>query len=237
MKLAEYSWTDVDRPVDVVLLPVGSTEQHGPHAPLGTDTLLAERIAEQGADATPHDALVAPSFPFGVAEEHRHFAGTLWLRPETFRAAVSETIESLAHHGWDRVIVVNGHGGNVDALREACARITRDEIAYSVPFTWFEAVDTAPSKMGHGGPVETAGVMAVRPDLIDAGEFERARVGGADRWGDFVSGVNMAYDSAEFTESGVVGDPTAATPETGSELIADAADALVAVIDAAVRRD
>src|SRR6056297_2793632 len=121
MHLADATWTDADdADADLAVLPVGSTEQHGPHAPLGTDFLTAEAIAQAGADAhetaTDESVVVAPPVPVGIAEEHRQFTGTLWVSEDTFRAYVRETVESLASHGWDRVVCVNGHGGNTDAL-------------------------------------------------------------------------------------------------------------------------
>ena len=145
MNLPESTWTDVrDADADVAVLPVGSTEQHGPHAPLGVDSLTAAAVAEAGAeryaDEYGGEPLVGPTIPVGVAEEHRAFDGTLWVSEDTFRAYVRETMESFVHHGVERVVVANGHGGNVDALREACGRFSRDGPGYAVPFTWFDAV-------------------------------------------------------------------------------------------------
>ncbi|WP_410765669.1 creatininase family protein [Haloferax sp. DFSO60] len=233
MRLSEATWTDVaDLDTDLALLPVGSTEQHGPHAPLGTDFLNAETIANAGADAYDDDVLVAPTIPIGVAEEHRAFSGTLWVSPDTFRAYVRETIESLATHGFDRVIVVNGHGGNVEALAELCRRISRTGDAYSVTFTWFNAVGDHSSKMGHGGPLETALLRHTHPDLVREDRIDEAREGAAERWGEWVAGVNLAHDSEEFSENGVVGDPGAGDAALGSELETRAAEALASLISA-----
>ncbi len=236
MHLAESTWTDVDAlDTDLALLPVGSTEQHGPHAPLGTDAFTAEAVAEAGAAAYDDDLLVAPTVPVGVAEEHRDFAGTLWVREETFRGYVREVVGSLAHHGFDRVVVVNGHGGNVPALREACGHLTRDGVAYALPFTWFDSVsDQLP--MGHGGARETALLRHVAPDLVREGRIEEAKAGASERWGEWVSGVNLAYDSSEFTDNGVVGDPGAGTGEDGEAMLTAAAALLVDLLDAMADR-
>ena len=72
----------------IVVFPVGSTEQHGPHAPLSTDLLLAKSVAEEGIKQFPGEAILAPPLPFGVSEEHRNFSGTLWLSPQTFRDCI-----------------------------------------------------------------------------------------------------------------------------------------------------
>jgi creatinine amidohydrolase len=239
MNLPESTWTDVrDADADLAVLPVGSTEQHGPHAPLGVDFMTAEAIAEAGADryADEYDgrALVGPTIPVGVAEEHRAFDGTLWVGEDTFRAYVRETMESLAHHGLDRVVVVNGHGGNVDALREACGRFTRDGDGYAVPYTWFDAV--AVEELGHAGPAETSFVRHLRPELVHEDRTEAAADGAAETWGEWLHGTNLAYDSAEFTDSGVVGDPRDGDAALGEELLEESAAALAELLDAVARR-
>ncbi|WP_313691538.1 creatininase family protein [Halorarum halobium] len=237
MKLSEATWTDVrDAAPDAALLPVGSTEQHGPHAPLGTDSLTAEAVAAAATEQPGDDVVVAPPVHVGVAEEHRAFDGTLWVSPDTFRAYVRETVESLAHHGIDRVVLVNGHGGNVEALAEVARRASRDGTtdAYAVAFTWFEAVGEHASEMGHGGKLETAMLQHVAPELVREDRVDAARNGGSDRWGEWVRGVNLAHDSDEFSDNGVVGDPGAGDAELGEELLDRASDALVEVL-AAVR--
>jgi len=260
MHLAESTWTDADAVgTDLALLPVGSTEQHGPHAPLGTDIITADAVAAAGADAFDGEVVVAPAVPVGVAAEHRRFAGTLWVSEDTFRDYVRETVESLAAHGWDRVVVVNGHGGNAAPLREACASLSRDTDAYAVPFTWFDAVsldadrsddaagsadgdDAAGSAdgppvplddiaMGHGGPVETSLVRAVAPELVRTERFEAAGEGSADGWGDWHAGVNLAYDTDEFSRNGAVGDPGASDPALGEWLRDRAADRLASLLE------
>ncbi|WP_117592836.1 creatininase family protein [Haloprofundus halophilus] len=238
MHLTDAAWTDVrDLDTDLALLPVGSTEQHGPHAPLGTDALTAEAVAAAGADASDRDVVVGPTVPVGVAEEHRQFPGTLWVSEETFRSYVRETVQSLAYHGFDRVVVVNGHGGNVGALREVTARISRRDDAYAVPFTWFEAVGEHATRMGHGGPLETALLRHVAPETVREDRVEEARAGAADRWGEWVASVNLAHDSAEFAENGVVGDPSDGDAALGEELLDAAAAALARVLDAVAERD
>ncbi|MFB6101408.1 MAG: creatininase family protein [Haloplanus sp.] len=238
MHLTDVTWTDVrDADTDLALLPVGSTEQHGPHAPLGTDAFNAEAVAEAGANRYDGTAAVAPTVPVGIAEEHRDFAGTLWVSPDTFRSYVRDVVGSLAHHGFDRVVVVNGHGGNAPALGEVTATISRHDDAYAVPFTWFDAVGDHGSDMGHGGPLETALLRAIRPELVREDRIDEAREGASEGWGDWVSGTNLAHDSAEFTENGVVGDPGAGDAERGEELLDLAAEALARLLEAVAERD
>ncbi|MCO8246787.1 MULTISPECIES: creatininase family protein [unclassified Haladaptatus] len=238
MHLSDATWTDADGvDTDLALLPVGSTEQHGPHAPLGTDWLNAEAVANAGAEAYDGEVVVAPPIPVGVSEEHRQFTGTLWVSEDTFRQYVRETVASLAHHGWDRVVIVNGHGGNVAALREVAGTIARHDEAYAVPFTWFEAVGDHRNDMGHAGPLETAFLRHTRPELVHEDRIEEAREGASDGWGEWVSYTNLAFDSAEFTENGVVGDPEAGDEERGEELLELATQSLVKLLTAVESRD
>ncbi|WP_247003912.1 creatininase family protein [Halosolutus gelatinilyticus] len=238
MNLSDATWTEVrDVETDLAVVPVGSTEQHGPHAPLGTDVIAAEAVADAAVDRTDREVVRAPAIPIGVAEEHRQFPGTMWVSAETFRRYVREAVASLAHHGLDRVVLVNGHGGNVDALREVGGRLTRSGEAYAVPFTWFEAVGDHSAEMGHGGPLETALLRHVDPDIVREDRVADARAGRADGWGEWTSYVNLAYDAAEFTENGVVGDPADGDERRGEELLDLAADALVRLLDAVAERD
>jgi len=246
--LSEVAWTDADaasEATDLAVVPVGSTEQHGPHAPMGTDAMVAAAVAEAGADAFEdrggRPVVLAPTVPVGVSEEHRQFTGTLWVPEDAFRAYVHGVVESLADHGFDRVVVVNGHGGNVDALRETCARITREETAYAVAFTWFDAVDLAEVvpdlALGHGGAVETSVVAHLAADLVSEDRFEAAAAGAGERFGEWVAGTNLAYDFATFAEAGNVGDPSAASAAAGEGLLEAAADRLADLLAAVAERD
>ncbi|MFB6092711.1 MAG: creatininase family protein [Haloquadratum sp.] len=238
MDLATTTWTDAEAAgAEVALLPVGSTEQHGPHAPLGTDTLNAETVADAAADRYDDPVVVAPAIPVGVAEEHRRFPGTLWTSESTFRSYVRDVVTSLATHGWDRVVVVNGHGGNVGPLREVTARIVRHDEAYAVPFTWFEEVGDRSPAMGHAGPRETSLLRFAVPETVHEDRLEAAAEGGSDRWGEWQGSVNLAVDSDEFTENGVVGDPRESDADLGADLRDAAAEALCALLDAVRERD
>jgi len=225
VNLGNSSWTEVrETPPGVALLPVGSTEQHGSHAPLSTDTLVAERVAEEAGNRR-QDTAVLPAVPVGVSEEHRGFDGTLYVSPSTFRSYVAEVLGSAPA---DRVVVVNGHGGNVDALHELCARLTRDEEApFATYWTWWRAVDLGEAEMGHAGRVETSVLLHLAPELVD----RESAVEGAESWGRYAETAPLAYDSDEFTENGVVGDPTEATADEGERLYNDAVDSLVRLVE------
>lgn len=238
MHLAEMTWTDVrDSDATLAVIPVGSTEQHGPHAPLGTDTLNAQTVAKAGVNRHTADVLIGPAIPVGIAEEHRTFDGTLWVSPDTFRSYVREVAASLEHHGIEAVIFVNGHGGNTEALAEVTRRLSRDAEIYAVAFTWFESVGDHGGDMGHAGPLETALLRHTTPELIRENRIEQAQTGAADHWGEWVKGVNLAHDSDEFTDNGVVGDPSEGDAERGSELLDLAGAGLDRLLSAVDDRD
>lgn len=232
MNLAESSWTDVrETDPEVAVLPVGSTEQHGPHAPLSTDALLAEEVARAATErleSGDHAVACLPTVPVGISEEHRAFDGTLYVSPSTFRAYVSDTLRSSPAN---RVVVVNGHGGNIDALHETCARLTRDEEApFATYWTWWEALDHG--GMGHAGRVETSVLLHLAPELVN----EDAAVDGAESWGEYAESAPLSYDSDEFTEDGVVGNSTEATKKDGKRFYDEAVDSLVRLVETVAER-
>lgn len=232
MLLAEAAWPAVaDADATLAVVPVGSTEQHGPHAPLGTDTLAAAAVAEAASERIDEPVLQTPPLTVGISSEHRHFPGTLWLTPETFRAVVTDTAESVLAHGIEGLVFVNGHGGNAAALREVAAACSRRYTAHAAAVTWFEAVETD-IEMGHAGALETAVVRHLAPELVDEEAAEAAAEEGADRWGQWVRGVNIAYDTETFSTNGTVGDPSETTAADGEAVLTDAAAAVADVIRA-----
>ncbi|MDZ7731577.1 MAG: creatininase family protein [Natrialbaceae archaeon] len=237
MDLSTATWEEIETlETALAVLPVGSTEQHGPHAPLGTDVCTAEAVADAAIQRFDRPVVRAPAIPVGIAAEHRHFAGTLWVEPDTFRSYIRDCLESLASHGFDRIVVVNGHGGNVDALEEVTAEVTRAGICDAVTFTWFDAIGDERADLGHGGPIETAMLQSVDPTLIREDRIEAAHTEGAERWGTWVGGTNIAHDTREFSESGAVGDPAMGDADRGAALLETAAEALVEVLTAVAER-
>ena len=124
MLLERCTWQEVERYLGQstgIILPVGSTEQHGPNGLIGTDALCAELIARGVGDAT--GALVAPTVNFGMAQHHMAFCGTMSLRPQTLLAVLVDLLGSLAQHGFERCLVVNGHGGNMATIMAAFSEL------------------------------------------------------------------------------------------------------------------
>ena len=225
---------------EVALLPTGSTEQHGPALPLGTDFLAAEALAYTAADRP--DATVLPTIPVGVSEHHRQFDGTLWTDPETFERYVGDVLASIASHGVRRAVIVNGHGGNADALARTARNLRGEGVAFAVPWNWWESVGDEIEELlggfgGHADEVESSVMLSVAADLVRTAAFEEAEEQGAESWGREVHGANVGFDTVDFTESGAVGRPTKASREAGDELFDAASDELHALIDWLADRD
>jgi creatinine amidohydrolase len=124
MLLERCTWQEVEAYLETskgILLPVGSTEQHGPNGLIGTDAICAEVVARAVGEAT--GAMVAPSLNFGMAQHHMAFCGTMTLRPQTLLAVLVDLLGSLAHHGFERCLVINGHGGNMATIMAAFSEL------------------------------------------------------------------------------------------------------------------
>lgn len=174
--LAEMSWEEVKEYLerdDRIVLPLGSTEEHGRHLGLGTDSIEAEAIARGVGQAT--NVAVAPPLNYGMALSQLGFAGTVSLKPTTLIAVLEDIFRSLYRHGFRRVLVVNGHGGNTASLMSAVQMVTQDLVGLRVKnFEWWtdqEAYRVVIEMMGeqvgsHASPGETAFMLAVRPSAV-----------------------------------------------------------------------
>lgn len=174
--LAEMSWTETKAYLaqdDRVILPLGATEEHGPHLGLGTDFIEAEAIAVRTGEAT--GVAVAPTLNYGMSLTLAAFPGTLSLKPTTLIAVLDDLFRALYRHGFRRVLVVNGHGGNTPALSSAVQMVTQDiEHLRVKTFEWWTdaesyrvVIDTLGEQQGsHASPGETALMLAVRPSAV-----------------------------------------------------------------------
>ncbi len=237
MYLADSPWTDLREYFDagsLALVPIGATEQHGPHLPEGTDHLIAEALAREAADRTGF--LCTPPVTVGVSPHHRQHHGTMWVDGPAFRDYVESLTRSLADHGIDRVVHVNAHGGNEAHLYEVGRRLRDDGVCYSIPWMWDESIPDLVDELfahngPHGGPKETAMIQHLHPHLVRDDRLADARDGGTlvlgDLDGAFVAGARTFYDNTEISANGVFGDQTDATPEKGRRLFEAASEQLV----------
>ncbi|GGK61005.1 MULTISPECIES: creatininase family protein [Haloarcula] len=236
MYLADETWPDLGdyfEAESLALVPLGSTEQHGPHLPLATDHLIGEAFAREAAERTGY--LCTPTINVGVSPHHRQFNGTMWVDAPVFRDYVESFTRNLAYHGIDRVIYVNAHGGNVEHLREVGRRLRDDEVLYAIEWMWDESIpdlvdDLFEQNGPHGGPKETAMIQHLRSELVHDDRLEDARDGGipsVEAAETKKYGSRTFYDAADNTDNGVLGDQTDATAEKGAEMFEAATEQLV----------
>lgn len=204
--LADSTWPEVtDRPM--VLVPVGSTEQHGPHLPFDTDTAIADAVARGVAEHLPR-AMVAPAIAYGSSGEHQSFPGTSSVGGTALRATLVELVRSMST--WSqRVVFVNGHGGNIEAISSAVSQLIDEGHAVAWVPCATEGVDL------HAGLSETSLMLHVRPDSV---HLDRAEVGDTRRLEEILD-VLVAKGVGAVSANGVLGDPTLATAELGRRLL------------------
>ena len=240
MYLGDGAWPDLGSYFEtesLALVPLGSTEQHGPHLPEGTDHLIAEAFAREAADRA--GVLRTPTVTVGVSSHHRQFHGTMWVSPTAFREYVESLTRSLTYHGIDRVVYVNAHGGNVPHLREVGRRLRADREAYAIEWMWNDSIpdlvdDLFAQNGPHAGPKETALVQYLAPELVHEDRLADARDGGiasVAEAGTVVHGARTFYDAADNTGNGALGDQTDATAEKGERMFETACEQLVALCD------
>ncbi len=205
--------------VRCLVVPLGATEQHGPHLPLSTDTIIATAWAASAA-ARVDGVVVAPALPYGSSGEHQGFHGTLSIGREALALVITELVRSAAHF-CDRVVFVSGHGGNVPVLESALARLT----AEGHDVTWFTPrwppdipVDA------HAGETETSILLHLQPNLV--GPY--AQVSGNTTPVSALMPTLATDGVSAVTVNGVLGDPRAATAELGAILFQHLVDTLVA---------
>ena len=247
VELERMTWTDTEARMKegylTVLFACGSTEQHGPHLPLCTDTVLGTETAVRAARMLGK-AVVAPTIRPGCSEHHMGFPGTLTLSFDTFVRVLDDYCTSLAHHGFTRIVFFSSHGGNTDLMLAHYPVIAKKLSDRSLVFMVLPGLETmerqakfllergvSRSRAGvHAGFTETAEMLVVAPELV---KMDRSAPGRSDeefyaperiKWSQlesFVRGVRFQ------SPNGILGDPTGATPSVGEILLQMRAEMMV----------
>jgi creatinine amidohydrolase len=226
--LTDATWPELDGRRPLVVVPLGSVEQHGRHLPLVTDTVVAQAVAEAAVPEL-HGAVLAPALGYGASGEHEDFPGTISIGTEALCALLVEYGRSAGRWA-GRLLVVNGHGGNLDALRSAVPQLRTE----GRDVAWFPCA--VPGGDAHAGRTETSLMLHVEPEGV---REELAAAGETSPIGGLLPRLR-AEGVRGVSPDGVLGDPSGSSAAEGAELLAGLSDRLVAAavgwdVDAAGR--
>jgi creatinine amidohydrolase len=243
----DFTWPEIREVVKagpVVVLPVGTIEQHGPHLPLSTDVLTAAGISRLAVERLAGEALLMPPVFYAFNEHHLDFPGTIAINGDTFVHYVTDIGRSLAHHGFRKILLVNGHGSNVPFLDIAARNITIQTEAICAMIPWWNLIPKAlfdelresefPGGMAHGCELETSLLLYLNGDLV---QFDRAEKDISFQKTEFFywdlqrpSPVFFQEWFSRYSKTGTVGDPTKATREKGERFAEAVVERLMLLI-------
>ncbi len=238
----ELTWPEINEAVrarKVVLLPIGSTEQHGHHLPLDTDNFLARSVCLGAARRLPRLTLVMPTIPYGYNEHALDFPGTIHVTYEHFIEYSLDVCKSVAHAGFDRIVIIDGHGSNEHLCEFIARRATLETDALVASMIWtnlgieaFEAVRSSDfGGAAHACELETSMYLHLAPERVQMDKAEDHYGGAAGAVGEGKRSRFMSVDltkgwgpmkvvrwTSAATPNGVSGAPTLATPEKGASV-------------------
>ena len=222
----------------IVIVPIGSTEQHGPHLPTQVDSRLVTEVAHRAARlmTAAHPTIVTPTIPFGMSEHHMSLNGTITLDYATMAAVLGCACGSVLRAGFKRIFILNGHGGNTDGIYTFISEFT---VEHRVPLAGGTYWNIAQEEIArilekqkallHACEAETSMMLALTPELIDRDELSQMR-------GDLVPGLTAipgvnagVYRWRQLSSRsliGVIGEAGAASPEKGEKLLQAIASAV-----------
>ncbi len=245
MRLANTTWPKVENYFnenDMVIFAVGSIESHGRHMPLGTDTLIPDRILELIEEK--NNIMIAPTIPFGACQSLSDFPGTIDIGLDLLYDLLTAVMNELYKHGARKFLILNGHGGNIKTIDRVALDFEKKGAMVVELNWWLMAWDLNPAwKGGHGGGEETAGVMGVDPSLVDMSEIEgplvlkdiseNLKATGFTSISYKGVTINIPRSTTNVTDNGWIGDdhPTTATEAWGKEMLQTTADYIVDFIE------
>jgi len=247
--LQEMSWPEVAEALkrtDIALIPIGSTEQHGLHLPLGVDTFIPIWVAEEVAKQV--DVVVAPPLWYADCPHHMGFPGTITLRPETLIELVYDICKSLIKHGFNKILLLNGHTmANNPALLVAIERVQEETDAHVYLIDLLDIAKSTISKIReselgglyHAAELETSQMLAIRPDLVRMEKAKKVIPKSISRFiiidgitpGDKIWFKITMKEWKKLTEYGLIGDPTLASKEKGEKVMKAIVDNIVTFIN------
>jgi creatinine amidohydrolase len=251
MLFADLNYSSIQASVEnaVVVIPLGATEQHGPHMAVSTDTDIVTHLAHAAEASLPGRVLLCPTLPFGSSHHHLSFGGTISINPALYTQVIVDMVGSLLQNGFRRIVLLNGHGGNITPVKQALATLSADfdqanasnialvtywELA-GKPFAG-EAPMESPA-LSHACEYETSMMLHLFPEKVWMEKAVRAlrpASNGYIPWEDDepYRGVTLFKQTACISSNGSSGEPQKATAEKGAHLIGKATEALVTFLGA-----
>ena len=232
---------EVSRAGSLILAPIAAVEQHSRHLAVLTDTVLVTGVAEGVEQRLPDSVVLLPTLWFGASHHHLRFGATLSASVDTHIDMLCDLLTPLLDDGWRRVMILNGHGGNIDTMQTALRRLQpryRDRVLSAASYWDLAAEELAalaegPRKsMGHACEFETSMMLALRPDLVRRDQIHDD----PPRDDATLRGLYLAEDMKQRTDHGAVGYPELATADKGRAFLAAAVNRTVEVAQALLKR-
>ena len=240
-----HTWPELKERVaeqPVVVLPIGSVEDHGYHMPLDVDNFLIGSISEEAAKRADGDILLMPLIPYGFETHHMDFPGTIDIKQEHLLNFVLDVTLSVAHHGFQRILIADGHGSNMPILELAARRTILESDALCATFIWpslnipeiNEHRESDKQGMAHAGELETSVYLHLAPERVQMDKAVKdINMPASDFiWMDLLAGspVRCMDEWTRFSKSGVYGDATISTAEKGEKFFEAAVNHFVKLV-------
>jgi creatinine amidohydrolase len=244
MRFQDMTWPllrEVSRETTMVLAPIAACEQHSRHLPTFTDTILVTAVAEGVEQRLPKHVLLLPTQWLGASSHHLRFGATLSAEVDTHVTMIGDLLTPLVEDGFQRLMILNGHGGNIDTMHMALRRLqTRYPKKQMTAASYWEiaepelaALAEGPRKsMGHACEFETSMILALRPELVRKDEIKNDPPPPEPA----LRGLYISEDMKQRTQRGAVGYPELATPEKGKKFLAAAMERTVEVVQTLLKR-
>jgi len=238
MKYAEMTAVElknISREESLVVLPIAAVEQHGPHMPTGTDHIICTAVAEKVEERLKEKIVLLPTLWLGASQHHLRWGATLTSRVENYETLLCEICESLLKDGFRRVMILNGHGGNIGPMQIALRRLQLDypncqlmaASYWSIAEAEIAAVMEGGCKtVGHACEAETSLIMHLRPELVRSAKVENFD----DYAPDLIDGVYICRDMFQRTSAGATGRPDLASAEKGLKMFSEIVNRVADVI-------
>lgn len=234
--LKELSWTEFDEiraDIELAIIPSGAFEVYGPHLPLGTDTLVAEKIAELIANQTK--AVIGPTLEVGDSNALFEFPGTIVIEPDHFKTYLRDTVKSLQHWGIKNFLFMNTHAGNVPIIRQVMFDVQKDDeyrFAQIDYWRFLKTLDEGIIETGdlahmHASEAGTSVMLHLYPELVDKSKWINEPPKFKNEFPDILHHSKFS----RLTDSGTIGDATIATEEKGEALVKRSVDRIIQFLE------